>query len=62
MAFVSAGALGSSARLEFEPFAVVGNNYDGRTDGGEFVGNGTYFIQIVTGKDVQIKRVIVLKR
>lgn len=36
--------------------------WDGQNASGELVGNGTYFIQIESGKDVQIKRVIVLKQ
>jgi len=36
--------------------------WDGRNEQGELVGNGTYFIQIVAGRDTQIRRVIVLKR
>ncbi|MEK7476769.1 MAG: FlgD immunoglobulin-like domain containing protein [Candidatus Coatesbacteria bacterium] len=36
--------------------------WDGRNEAGQIVGNGTYFIQIVAGKDTQIRRVIVLKQ
>jgi flagellar hook assembly protein FlgD len=36
--------------------------WDGRNDLGQYVGNGSYFIQIVSGKETQIRRVIVLKR
>jgi flagellar hook assembly protein FlgD len=36
--------------------------WDGRTTQGDFAANGTYFIQIVAGKDTQVKRVIILKR
>ncbi|MEK7764894.1 MAG: FlgD immunoglobulin-like domain containing protein, partial [bacterium] len=37
-------------------------SWDGKNDGGSLVGNGVYFIQVVMGSDVQIKRVVVLKR
>jgi hypothetical protein len=37
-------------------------SWDGRNDGGDLVGNGVYFIQVIMGSDVQIKRVVVLKR
>ena len=36
--------------------------WDGRNSNGATVGNGTYFIQVVSGNDTQIKKVIVLKR
>lgn len=36
--------------------------WDGRAEDGNIVGNGVYFIQIESGKHVEIKRVIVLKR
>jgi len=35
-------------------------DWDGRNEAGVKVGNGTYFIQIVSGRNTQIKRVIVL--
>ena len=37
-------------------------SWDGKNDGGSLVGNGVYFIQVVTGSDTQIKRVVVLKK
>ena len=37
-------------------------DWDGRTQAGDLAGNGIYFIQIISGDDLQIKRVIVLKR
>ena len=36
--------------------------WDGKNDGGGRVGNGVYFVQVVTGDNVQIKKVIVLKK
>jgi hypothetical protein len=36
--------------------------WDGRNDQGHVVGNGMYLMQIVMGKEVQTRRVIVLKR
>jgi hypothetical protein len=36
--------------------------WDGRNASNELVGNGVYFIQVVRGKETDIKRVIVLKR
>lgn len=36
--------------------------WDGKNAKGELVGNGVYFIQIESGKNVQIRRVIVLKQ
>jgi flagellar hook assembly protein FlgD len=59
--FNLAGELVRTVGDDQMPAGVVVWEWDGRTDGGDFVGNGTYFIQIVSGKDVQIKRAIVLK-
>lgn len=36
--------------------------WDGRNGTGEIVGNGMYFVQIASGRSVQVKRIIVLKR
>lgn len=59
--FNLAGELVRTVRDDQMPAGVVVYDWDGRTDGGEYVANGVYFIQIVAGKDVQLKRVIVLK-
>ncbi len=60
--FNLAGELVRTVNDQQMPAGVVVWDWDGRTDGGDFVANGVYFIQIVAGKDVQIKRVSVLKR
>ena len=35
--------------------------WDGKNFKGELAANGTYFVQIITGKKTQFKKVIVLK-
>lgn len=44
------------------PAGLTAWEWDGRNDSGALVGNGMYFIQIVSGSNTQIRRVIVLKR
>ena len=59
--FNVAGELVRDMKLGVGPGVNV-LGWDGHNQRGEFVANGVYLIQVVSGRDVTTKRVIVLKR